>query len=71
MGLKKTSLSGNELCLIYQCLDGHIHFKYRNIDLALTSEDFFQVAGAITEALSVLKNDDAKSLADIETSMVV
>ncbi len=57
-------LSNNSVCAVYQCLDGHIHLKYRGIDIAMIAQDFYQVAGTIAEAMLAFKDDSAKSLTD-------
>ncbi len=60
MGYKAEFLSQDEVCAIYQCLDGHIHFKYRTLDIAMDRCDFHQVAGVFVEALRILqKNEEA------------
>ena len=55
MSYKAEFLSQAEVCAIYQCLDGHIHFKYRTLDIAMDARDFHQVAEVFVEALRVLK----------------
>ena len=60
MGYKAEFLSQDEVCAIYQCLDGHIHLKYRTLDIAMDSCDFHQVAEVFAEALRILqKNEEA------------
>lgn len=60
MGYKAEFLSQDQVCAIYQCLDGHIHLKYRTLDIAMDACDFHQVAGVFVEALRVLqKNEDS------------
>lgn len=54
MGYKAEFLSQAEVCAIYQCLDGHIHLKYRTLDIAMDACDFRQVAEVFVEALRVL-----------------
>ena len=54
MGYKAEFLSQTEVCAIYQCLDGHIHFKYRTLDIAMDACDFHQVAEVFVKALHVL-----------------
>ena len=54
MSCKAEFLSQAEVCAIYQCLDGHIHLKYRTLDIAMDSRDFYQVAEVFVEALRVL-----------------
>ncbi len=51
MSYKAEFLSKNEVCAIYQCLDGHIHLKYRTLDITMDVFDFHQVAGVFVEAL--------------------
>ena len=58
MGYKAEFLSQDEVCAIYQCLDGHIHLKYRTLDIAMDARDFYQVAGVFVEALRVLQKID-------------
>ena len=55
MGYKTNFLSQTEVCAIYQCLEGHIHFKYRTVDIAMDADDFYQVAEVFTKALHVLR----------------
>ena len=55
MRYKTEFLSQTEVCAIYQCLDGHIHLKYRTLDIAMDSCDFHQVAEVFVEALRVLQ----------------
>ena len=52
---KAEFLSRDEVCAIYQCLDGHIHLKYRTLDIAMDLCDFHQVADVFVEALRVLQ----------------
>ena len=55
MGYKTEFLSQSEVCAIYQCMDGHIHLKYRTLDIAMDSSDFHQVAEVFVEALRILQ----------------
>lgn len=55
MSYKVEFLSQADVCAIYQCLDGHIHLKYRTLDIAMDSCDFHQVAEVFAEALRILK----------------
>lgn len=55
MGYKTEFLSQTEVCAIYQCLDGHIHLKYRTLDITMDDSDFYQVAAVFTEALRILR----------------
>ena len=64
MNYTKESLSSNNICAVYQCLEGHIHFKYRGIDIAMPPEDFYQVAGTIAEAMLTINDENTKSLND-------
>ena len=57
-------LSSSNVCSVYQCLDGHIHLKYRGIDITMMPQDFYQVAGTIAEAMLAFKDDNKKSLTD-------
>lgn len=68
MGYKAEFLSQDEVCAIYQCLDGHIHLKYRTLDIAMDACDFHQVAGVFVEALRVLKKieDPVNEEVDLE-----
>lgn len=58
MGYKAEFLSQDQVCAIYQCLDGHIHLKYRTLDIAMDACDFHQVAGVFVEALRVLQKTE-------------
>ena len=55
MSHKAEFLSRDEVCAIYQCLDGHIHLKYRTLDIAMDLCDFHQVADVFIEALRILQ----------------
>ncbi len=68
MGYKAEFLSQAEVCAIYQCLDGHIHLKYRTVDIAMDSCDFQQVAEVFIEALRILKKieDPVSDEVDLE-----
>ena len=71
MSHTRESLSSNDVCAVYQCLEGHIHFKYRGIDIAMPPEDFYQVAGTIAEAMLTINDDNTKSLKDREQPITV
>ena len=47
MSYKAEFLSQAEVCAIYQCLDGHIHLKYRTLDITMDACDFHQVAESL------------------------
>ena len=64
-------LSSNRICAVYQCLEGHIHFKYRGIDIAMTPQDFYQVAGTIAEAMLTINDDKTKALTDANQPITV
>ncbi|RKU24778.1 hypothetical protein C6499_16240 [Candidatus Poribacteria bacterium] len=55
MSYKTEFLSQAEVCAIYQCMDGHIHLKYRTLDIAMDACDFHQVAEVFVKALHVLQ----------------
>ena len=55
MSYKVEFLSQADVCAIYQCLDGHIHLKYRTLDIAMDSRDFYQVAEVFIKALHILR----------------
>ncbi len=67
----RESLSNCNVCAVYQCLEGHIHFKYRGIDIAMPPEEFYQVAGTIAQAMLVLNDDSTKTLADMDIPISV
>ena len=58
MSYKAEFLSQAEVCAIYQCLDGHIHLKYRTLDIAMDARDFHQVAEVFVEALRILQKGE-------------
>ena len=64
MNHTKESLSSSNVCAVYQCLAGHIHLKYRGIDIAMTPQDFYQVAGTIAEAMLTFKDENTKPKTD-------
>lgn len=67
----RESLSNCGVCAVYQCLEGHIHLKYRGVDLAMSPDDFYQVAGTIAQAMLVLNDDSSKSLSEIDIPISV
>ena len=71
MNHTRESLSSNNICAVYQCLDGHIHLKYRGIDIAMTPQDFYQVAATIAEAMLTFKDDDTQTLTDRDQPITV
>ena len=71
MSRTRESLSSNNICAVYQCLEGHIHFRYRGIDIAMPPEDFYQVAGTIAEAMLTINDENTKSLNDREQPITV
>ena len=71
MNHTRESLSSNNICAVYQCLEGHIHLKYRGIDIAMTPQDFYQLAGTIAEAVLTFKDDNKKSLTDRDQPITV
>ena len=66
MSYKAEFLSKAEVCAIYQCLDGHIHVKYRTLDIAMDLRDFQQVAEVFVEALRVLQQVDEPVTEEID-----
>ena len=66
MGYNAEFLSQDEVCAIYQCLDGHIHLKYRTLDITMDACDFHQVAGVFIEALRVLQKAEEPVTEDID-----
>ena len=66
MGYKAEFLSQDEVCAIYQCLDGHIHLKYRTLDITMDACDFYQVAGVFVEALRVLQKVEESGTEEID-----
>ena len=76
MGYKTNFLSQSNICAIYQCLEGHIHLKYRSLDITMDPEEFYQVAEVISDALRTLRKveepgSDEINLADLEVSQKV
>lgn len=65
MGYRTEFLSQTEVCAIYQCLDGHIHLKYRTLDIAMDSSDFYRVAEVFTEALRILRKAEGSVTEEI------
>jgi tRNA/tmRNA/rRNA uracil-C5-methylase (TrmA/RlmC/RlmD family) len=66
MNHAKAFLSNNSVCTVYQCLEGHIHLKYRGIDVAMPPQEFYQVAATIAEAMSAFKEESTESSTDTE-----
>ena len=66
MGYTAEFLSQDVVCAIYQCLDGHIHLKYRTLDIAMDACDFHQVAGVFVEALRVLQKTEESVTEEID-----
>lgn len=76
MGYKTNFLSQCDICAIYQCLDGHIHLKYRTLDITMETEEFFRVAEVFTDALDNLQKvnepaDEEINLRDLSVSFKV
>lgn len=72
MGYKDKYLSHDDICAIYKCLEGHIHVKYRTLDITMEPEEFYQVAHVFSDALRILRRSEDTiteeiSLADLET----
>ena len=66
MSYKVEFLSQAEVCAIYQCLDGHIHLKYRTLDIAMDSRDFHQVAEVFIKALHILRKAEDSGTEEID-----
>lgn len=66
IGHKAEFLSRDEVCAIYQCLDGHIHLKYRTLDIAMDMCDFRQVAEVFVEALHVLQKAEESVIEEVD-----
>lgn len=76
MGHKTNFLSQSDICAIYRCLDGHIHLKYRTLDLTMDPEEFYQVARVFADALHTLRKveepiDDKIKLKDLDIYLKV
>lgn len=74
MGQKTNFLSQSDICAIYQCLDGHIHLRYRALDITMEPEEFFRVAEVFTDALDTLRKvsepvDEEINLRDLSISL--
>lgn len=69
MGYKSNFLSQSDICAIYKCLDGHIHLKYRTLDLAMDPDEFFRVADVFMDALQTLQKT-GKSVSDTKINLV-
>lgn len=66
MSYKVEFLSQADVCAIYQCLDGHIHLKYRTLDIAMDSRDFYQVAEVFIKALHILRKVEDSGSEEID-----
>ena len=66
MNHKAEFLSQDTVCAIYQCLDGHIHLKYRTLDIAMDPCDFYQVADVFVEALRVLRKAEESVIEEVD-----
>lgn len=66
MSYKVEFLSQADVCAIYQCLDGHIHLKYRTLDIAMDSCDFHQVAEVFIKALHILRKVEDSGSEEID-----
>lgn len=74
MGRKTNFLSQSNICAIYQCLDGHIHFRYRALDITMEPEEFYRVAEVFTDALETLRKvsepvDEEINLKDMNVTL--
>ena len=66
MSHKAEFLSQDTVCAIYQCLNGHIHLKYRTLDIAMDICDFHQVAAVFVEALRVLREAEESVTEEVD-----
>ncbi len=66
MACKSEFLSQRNVCAIYQCFDGHLHFRYRTLDIIMDTEDFYQVAEVFTEALRILQKAKEPVIEEID-----
>lgn len=76
MGRKTNFLSQSDICAIYKCLDGHIHLRYRALDITMEPEEFFRVAEVFTNALDTLRKvtepvDEEINLRDLSITLKV
>ena len=76
MEINNKYLSNDEICAIYKCLDGHIHVKYRTLDITMEPEEFLQVAHVFSKALSSLERkkdviNEEIGITDIDTMQKV
>lgn len=74
MGRKTNFLSQSNICAIYQCLDGHIHLRYRALDITMEPEEFYRVAEVFTDALDTLRKvsepvDEEINLRDLSVTL--
>ena len=74
MGQKTNFLSRSDICAIYQCLDGHIHLRYRALDITMEPDEFFRVAEVFTDALDTLRKvtepvDEEINLRDLSITL--
>ena len=74
MGRKTNFLSQSDICAIYKCLDGHIHLRYRALDITMEPEEFFRVAEVFTDALDTLRKvtepvDEEINLRDLSVTL--
>ena len=71
MGQKTKHLSHNEICAVYTCLAGHIHVKFRSLDIAMEPEEFSQFTSVLFDAYRNLREankpiNEEVNLEDIE-----
>ena len=55
MDQKTNYLSYDEICAVYTCLQGHIHVRFRSLDIAMEPEEFSQLTSVLFDAIKTLR----------------
>ena len=71
MGQKTKYLSHDQICAVYTCLEGHIHVRFRSLDITMEPEEFYQFTSVLFDAFRNLRKankpiNEEINLEDIE-----
>ncbi|MCG9127050.1 hypothetical protein JT359_05545 [Candidatus Poribacteria bacterium] len=71
MGQITKYLSHDEICAVYTCLEGHIHVRFRSLDITMEPEEFSQLTSVLFDAIKILRkankpNNEEINLEDLE-----
>lgn len=55
MGQITKYLSHDEIWAVYTCLEGHIHVRFRSLDITMEPEEFSQLTSVLFDAIRILR----------------